>query len=150
MALTISLYCQFSMQKAIPSMAAAWMQRWVLFLSAYQYDIDKGSKQHANVDGLSRLPIQGSAALEDPVSVFQPSFVDELAVTASEIAVETSRDDTLATVYQYVMKRWPIKPVHEKLKTILPMQRLPFYRPGLLIVGAKSNHSDQVAGTSLK
>ena len=97
------------------------MQRWELFLSAYQYDIEyKGSKQHANVDGLSRLPIQGSTALEDPVSVFQLSFIDELPVTASEIEVETSRDETLATVYQYVMKRWPSKPVHEKLK--------PFYQ----------------------
>ena len=71
-----------------------------IVLSAYQFDIEyKGSKQHANADGLSRLPIQGSTALEYPVSVFQLSFVDELPMTASEIADETSRDETLATVY---------------------------------------------------
>jgi len=106
---------------AIPSMAAARMQRWVLFLSAYQYEIEfKCGKQHANADGLPRLPIQGSTELQDPVSIFQLSFVDELPMTAAEIAVETSKDDTLARVYQYIMEGWPGKPAQEQLK--------PFYQ----------------------
>jgi len=54
---------------AIPSMAAARMQQWGIFLSAYQYEIECG-KQHANSEGLSRLPIQGSTELQDPVSLF--------------------------------------------------------------------------------
>ena len=106
-----------NVKTAIPSMAAARMQRWALFLSAYQYEIEfKCGKQHVNADGLSRLPIQGSTELQDPVSVFQLSFVEELPVTAAEIAVETSKDDTLARVYQYVMEGWPGKPAQEQLK----------------------------------
>jgi len=83
---------------AIPSMAAARMQRWALFLSAYQYEIEfRGSKQHANADGLSQLPIEGSKGLEDPVYIFQLSFLEDLPVTAVEIAAETGRDSLLLT-----------------------------------------------------
>ena len=41
--------------------------------------------------------------------VFQVSFVEELPVTAVNIATETRKDNTLATVYQYVMEGWPHK-----------------------------------------
>ena len=85
---------------AVPSVAAARMQRWAMFLAAYQYNIKyKCSKAHANADGLSRLPIEGSEELEDPVAMFQVSFVEELPVTATDIARETSRDTILAKVY---------------------------------------------------
>jgi len=61
---------------AILSMAAARMQQWALFLSAYQYEIEfRGSKQHANADGLSQLPIEGSKDLEDPVSISNSLFL---------------------------------------------------------------------------
>ena len=70
------------------------------FLAAYQYNIEyKCGKAHANADGLSRLPIEGSEELEDPVAMFQVSFVEELPVTATDIARETSRDTILAKVY---------------------------------------------------
>lgn len=43
---------------AIPSMASARIQRWALTLSTYQYTMAyKPGAQHANVDGLSRLPL---------------------------------------------------------------------------------------------
>ena len=43
----------------VPSVAAACMQRWAIFLSAYNYNIEfKGTKTHANADSLSRLPIE--------------------------------------------------------------------------------------------
>ena len=42
----------------VPPIAAARMQRWGIFLSAYQYDVEcKRSKDHSNADGLSRLPL---------------------------------------------------------------------------------------------
>ena len=45
---------------AIPSVVAARMQCWAIFLSAYSYDIEcKGAKLHANADSLSCLPVQG-------------------------------------------------------------------------------------------
>ena len=42
----------------IPSLAAARLQRWALILSAYSYVIEfRPTRQHANADGLSRLPL---------------------------------------------------------------------------------------------
>lgn len=42
--------------KAVPVTAAARIQRWCLFLGAFSYSIEfRGTKQHANCDGLCRL-----------------------------------------------------------------------------------------------
>ena len=42
----------------IPSLAAARLQRWAVLLSAYTYDIKfRSTQNHANADGLSRLPL---------------------------------------------------------------------------------------------
>ena len=48
----------FGPKKGIPTVAAARMQRWALILAAYKYTIEfKPTDQHANADGLSRLPL---------------------------------------------------------------------------------------------
>jgi len=54
--------------------------------------------------------------------VFQVSFVEEFSVTAvaMDIAKETSKDATLANVYQNVMEGWPCKMEDERCK--------PFYQ----------------------
>ena len=62
-----------------------------------------------NADGLSQLPIQGTE-LQDLVSVFQLSFVEELPVTAA--VVETSKDDTLARVYKYIKEGYGLANLH--------------------------------------
>ena len=44
-------------KSAVPTLAAARMQRWALVLSAYDYDLMyRRSEGHSNADGLSRLP----------------------------------------------------------------------------------------------
>ena len=51
----------FNPKSAIPTLAAARMQRWALVLSVYDYDIEfKRSEDHANCDALSRLPHEDS------------------------------------------------------------------------------------------
>ena len=106
---------------AVPSVAAARMQRWAVFLSAYQYEIEyKNSKAHANADCLSRLPMEEDKELEDPVTVFQVSYVDQLPVTARDIAQATSKDPILASVYSHIMEGWPNKLKEESIK--------PFYQ----------------------
>ena len=57
-------------------------------MSAYQYEIEyKNGKAHANADCLSTLPMKEGTqlAMEDPVTVFQISHVDELPLTARDI-----------------------------------------------------------------
>ena len=106
----------FNPKAAVPSIAAARMQRWAMFLSTYKYTIEyKCGKSHANVDCLSRLPVQEDRDLGDPSTIFQVSFIEELPVTAVDIATET-KNNTLATVYQYVMEGWPHKVKEEALK----------------------------------
>jgi hypothetical protein len=47
----------FSPTKAIPATTAARLQRYALFLSGFDYEIEhRSSTQHCNADGLSRLP----------------------------------------------------------------------------------------------
>ena len=46
--------------------------------------------------------MQEDTELEDPVTVFQVSHVDELPVTAQDIAQATSKDPILASVYNYI------------------------------------------------
>ena len=107
----------FNPKTAVPSITAARMQRWAMFLSAYQYTIEyKCGKSHANADFFSRLPIHKNQDFEDPSTVFQVSYVEELPVMAADVAKETLKDATLATVYQYVMEGWPNKVQEDALK----------------------------------
>ena len=91
-------------------MAAARMQRWTIFLSAYNYNIEfKGTKRHANANSLSRLPMEEEAdsGSEVAATMFKVSFIDSLPITASDIAVATTKDPIIAQVYQYVLEGWP-------------------------------------------
>ena len=74
------------------------MQRWAIFLSAYSYDIEyKGTKLHANADSLSRLPVQGEEDQDTAATaMFKISFIEELPITATDIAAETKKDDVLS------------------------------------------------------
>ena len=50
----------FGPKTGIPPMAAARMQRWALYLSAFFYSIEyRRTDCHGNADGLSRLPLEG-------------------------------------------------------------------------------------------
>ena len=95
---------------AVPTLAAARMQRWALILSAYNYDIRyRKSADHANADGMSRLPVQsdlGSASEED---VFQFSYVNELPVSSQNISEATRKNPILSRVLDFILNGWPEK-----------------------------------------
>ena len=56
-------------RKGIPSLAAARLQRWVLILASYQYEIEfKPTDKHSNADGVSRLPLSNCDDMEGRVS----------------------------------------------------------------------------------
>jgi len=77
----------FGHKKGIPSLAAARLQCWALILSAYSYIIEfRPTKQHANADGLSRLPLgtHKEAAL-DRINTFIIGQIRAMPVTAEQI-----------------------------------------------------------------
>ena len=98
----------FGPKSGIPALAAARMQRWAVLLSAYDYDIQyRSSLNNANADLLSRLPY-GHPSSSDPEEHFVcASVVDEMPITADEIADATSKDPTLAKVLEYTLSGWP-------------------------------------------
>ncbi|XP_059397972.1 uncharacterized protein K02A2.6-like [Carassius carassius] len=96
----------FGLQKGIPSMAAARMQRWALLLSAHNYTIEyKRAEHHANADGLSRLPLQVEhSEKKDAVELFYLGQMEKLPVSATDIRRETMSDPTLSKVVEMVIK----------------------------------------------
>ena len=104
----------FGPKNAIPSMAAARLQRWALFLSGFQYEIKyKNTKVHGNADGLSRLPpskstVKPSSKSLDCVDVYLFSHLnDSLPVTSQMISRETSKDPVLSKVCNMIVSGWP-------------------------------------------
>lgn len=102
----------FNPRKGIPVMSATRLQRWALFLAAHSYEIEfKGTKQHCNADGLSRLPLstteERKSSSQDPAEVFYTAVVEQLPVTNTEIQKQTRSDPTLSKVYDITMQGWP-------------------------------------------
>ena len=106
-----------SPHKAIPSLAAARLQRWAIILSAYQYNIEfKYTQHHQNADGLSRLPLPVDVPSETyGVDVFNVAQVDSLPVTATQLGQATRRDSVLSKVWRFTKSGWPLN-VSETLK----------------------------------
>ena len=112
----------FNPKSAIPTLAAARMQRWALVLSAYDYEIEyKRSEDHANCDALSRLPHEDSTVGSEGV-VYSVSVIDDdFPITAEDIGKATLVDPVLGKVHQFVMSGWPegcpdetLKPYHNR------------------------------------
>ncbi|XP_052813877.1 uncharacterized protein K02A2.6-like [Mya arenaria] len=103
-------------KKGIPTMAAARLQRWAVTLSAYEYDIVyRKSADHGNCDFLSRLPVAGTDAcyIEDAGNV---SYVEEISISAKDIAEITRKHPVLSKVYEYTMNGWPNHVTETELK----------------------------------
>ena len=99
-------------KKGIPQLAAARLQRWAYLLSAYVYDIAfKGTKEHANADGLSRLPVeedgQEISVMATEASIFNIAQIESLPVTATQIAKAICKDSVLSKVLIYTQQGWP-------------------------------------------
>ena len=100
-------------KKGIPSLEAARLQRWAVLLSAHQYEIRfKSTHEHANADGLSRLPLSNnpdsSSSASEAITIFNIVQIEALPITASEIAASTRTDPVVSKVYNYTLSGWPI------------------------------------------
>ena len=97
-----------SESRAISPMASAQIQRWALTLGSYRYHIlYKPGKLQANVDALSRLPLEEPAMVEEQAqeeSVLMMEVLERgpVPVTSDTIRKQTSRDPVLARVKNMV------------------------------------------------
>ena len=100
-------------KRGIPPLAAARLQRWSLILSAYSYTIEfRPTKQHANADGLSRLPLgnRHEASLDCiAIDAFMIGQIQALSVTTEQVKTATRQDRVLSQVYRYTLNGWPDK-----------------------------------------
>lgn len=98
----------FNPSKSIPVTSASRLQRYAVFLSGFTYEIMyKSTNNHTNADALSRLPVKSNENDEpDASDIFNIEQIENLPVTAMEIARETKRNPMLSCVYQHVTSGW--------------------------------------------
>lgn len=89
-----------SPSKAIPSMAAARMQRWALLLAARDYNIQyREAARHCNADRLSRLPLPTpTKERTNAVDSFHINHLEALPVSCKEICAESRTEPIIAQV----------------------------------------------------
>ena len=82
----------FGPKSVVPVMAASRLQRWAIILSAYTYDIQyKPTKEHGNVDILSRFPVtnddcfEKEQSLELVVNLVQTNQLEKLPIKTEDI-----------------------------------------------------------------
>ena len=93
----------------IPTLAAERLQRWALFLSAHNYEVEfRPTEKHANADCLSRLPLKANysenSEKTQSVNVMQ---IESMPVTAEQLKHATQTDPMLSRVLEYTLKGWP-------------------------------------------
>ena len=99
----------FSPKTEVPALAAGRLQRWASLLSSHDYTVEfRSTKAHANVDGLSRLPLlkQEDGESSD-VSVFNVSQISTVSVSVVDLCKATRSDPVLSKVYYYLQRGWP-------------------------------------------
>ncbi|XP_046145480.1 uncharacterized protein K02A2.6-like [Osmia bicornis bicornis] len=89
--------------KSLPTFTTLRMQHYALFLRAYNYEIQyRRSEDHANADGLSRLPLYEKSCEYDVIDMLHIHTVHTLPVTTKEIAASTQKDATLCELRDMV------------------------------------------------
>ena len=142
----------FNPEKGIPTMTAARLQRYALFLAGHDYTIMyKQTKEHANADSMSRLPLPctepPTAAVQD-VDIFHASQVHALPVTAQKVKKETRNDPLLAQGIQLYSSRmatalhgWPAQTFRHSQGWTYPAWRMHS-------LGKPSDHSKEFTSNS--
>ena len=90
-------------------MSSARVQRWAVFLAAYDHTMEfRSGSDNANADLLSRLPL-----LEKPASIERPTdtillleHIEDTPVSARNIKQWTARDPVYSKVLYFVMNGW--------------------------------------------
>ena len=106
----------FGQNKPIPPLAAARVQRWALFLAAYNYVLEyRPGMNNGNADCLSRLPLNAIES-DHSQSEIQSIHMMDLAhspVTSEEVKLHTRRDPILSRVVESIQTSWSFNPACE-------------------------------------
>ena len=99
-------------KKGLPTLAAARLQRWAIFLLGYQYVLEfRSTTKHCNADGFSRLPRVTAEGESDKLVAEATSFnvhqINALPLSAKQLAAATSADPELSRVVRYCCDGWP-------------------------------------------
>ena len=110
----------FDPQQAISTTGAARIQRWTLYLSNFDYQVEyrKGC-DNSNADALSRLPLSTTqSTLEElsHVQAVQVALVESTPIDSRQCRMATARDPVLAKVLNFVQHGWPEKCPAEELR----------------------------------
>ena len=106
---------------AVPPLPAARMQRWLLILQEYSYDVEYlPESEHCNA--LSRLPRKHKHSPEAEAFFF--SGIEELPISAADIGHATRRESMLAQVLKYTLSGWPNYVTDEELKPYFTSKQL--------------------------
>lgn len=108
----------FKPDRAIPTMAAARIQRWALILAGYEYEIlYKEGKKNGNADCLSRLPLKESVDVPVPgETILLIEHLNSTPVHAEEIEEWTQLDPLLRQVTFCIKNGWKEKNKDEELR----------------------------------
>ena len=96
--------------QAIPTLAAARLQRWAITLSTYNYEIQfRPTEEHANADGLSRLPLHlpPGAEVSADAACYNLGQIQALPVTAAKLSAYSRHDPQVSRVMHYTCHGWP-------------------------------------------
>ena len=113
----------FGEHKPTSPQASACVRRWSLYLSMFEYTLKfRGTKEHANADALSRLPlpVEPASVETPPELVLLTNHLSESPVTAAEICSWTRKDPELAPVVQYLQQGWPHPSSHQVNSALAP------------------------------
>ena len=111
----------FGLKKGVPSLSAAQMQCWALYLAGYSYEIRyrKGAS-HGNADCLSWLPLDTTNPdYCDEASLLNIAQLDALSVQATAVERATRSDPLLSKVLHHVQRGWPAQ---------IPAELHPYWR----------------------
>ena len=100
----------FTANKCIPTIASGRIQRWVLILQAYNFELVHCSgKLLGSADALSRLPLPNeNECIPIPAEwIDTVELMESTPVTAREIAKLTKSDQILSQVLHYCHIGWP-------------------------------------------
>ncbi|KAJ0171393.1 hypothetical protein K1T71_012943 [Dendrolimus kikuchii] len=136
----------FGPHKGIPEVTANRLQRYAIFLGAYNYNIEYINSKHNTADYLSRAcgsrdSIKGASNevgdYEERAAYVNFVVNGTLPVTLSDLRRETAADVHLASVKHYVLNGWPRKINEPNLKPYYHCRSQLSYENGCLMRGHK-------------